>query len=131
MDSRALWERFKVCQCECPGVGLTLDYSRMNFGPDFFEKMRAASDRAFAAMRALEGGAIVNPDERRMAGHYWLRAPELAPEASIRIEILGTLKLIKHFAKLVHAGKAKPPKARRFSNVLVIGIGLAQALGDG
>jgi len=30
-------------------------------------------------MEALEGGAIANPDEGRMVGHYWLRAPERAP----------------------------------------------------
>ena len=28
---------------------------------------------------ALEKGAIANADEKRMVGHYWLRAPELAP----------------------------------------------------
>ena len=27
----------------------------------------------------LEKGAIANPDENRMVGHYWLRAPERAP----------------------------------------------------
>ena len=30
-------------------------------------------------MEALEAGAIANADEKRMVGHYWLRAPELAP----------------------------------------------------
>ena len=35
--------------------------------------------KAFAAMDALEAGAIANPDEKRMVGHYWLRDPTLAP----------------------------------------------------
>ena len=35
---------------------------------------------AFEAMAALEAGAIANPDEQRQVGHYWLRAPELAPD---------------------------------------------------
>ena len=35
-------------------------------------------------MDALEKGAIANPDEKRMVGHYWLRAPELAPTPELR-----------------------------------------------
>ena len=34
-------------------------------------------------MDALEKGAIANPDENRMVGHYWLRDPELAPTPEI------------------------------------------------
>ena len=34
---------------------------------------------ALEQMKALEGGAISNPDENRMVGHYWLRNAELAP----------------------------------------------------
>ena len=43
---------------------------------------------ALAAMESLEGGAIANPDEGRMVGHYWLRAPELAPDEYFEVEIL-------------------------------------------
>lgn len=39
-----------------------------------------STERALVAMRALEAGAIANPDEGRRVGHYWLRAPELAPD---------------------------------------------------
>merc|ERR1711967_150518 len=35
-------------------------------------------------MESLESGKISNPDEKRMVGHYWLRAPELAPNDAIR-----------------------------------------------
>ena len=34
---------------------------------------------ALADLAALEAGAIANPDEGRMVGHYWLRNPALAP----------------------------------------------------
>ena len=44
--------------------------------------MEPAIQRAYAAMDALEGGAIANPDEGRMVGHYWLRAPRKAPQAA-------------------------------------------------
>ena len=42
-------------------------------------------------MEELEKGALANPDENRMVGHYWLRAPELAPTPEIAEEIRSTL----------------------------------------
>jgi glucose-6-phosphate isomerase len=45
---------------------------------------------AFAAMGALERGAVANPDENRMVGHYWLRAPHLTPDTAIRAVIEAT-----------------------------------------
>ena len=128
MDSLALWERFKACQCDCPAAGVTLDYSRMNFPDDFFARMQPAMTRAFKAMEALERGALANPDERRQVGHYWLRDSSRAPDAALRKSIKGSLAALKNFAKAVHSGKLKPPRARRFENVLVIGIG-GSALG--
>ena len=46
--------------------------------------MKGPMGEAFAEMAALEKGAIANPDEKRMVGHYWLRAPALAPTAELR-----------------------------------------------
>ncbi|MCK6470780.1 MAG: glucose-6-phosphate isomerase [Planctomycetes bacterium] len=128
MDARALWNRYKACLCDCPKVGLSVDYSRMDFPDNFFESMGPAIGEAFKEMAALEKGAIANPDEKRMVGHYWLRAPELAPQPELAKAIKDALAAIKKFAKAVHAGKIKPPKAPRFKNVLVIGIG-GSALG--
>jgi glucose-6-phosphate isomerase len=34
--------------------------------------------------RSWREGALANPDEGRMVGHYWLRAPELAPDPPSR-----------------------------------------------
>src|SRR5262245_25666468 len=79
MDQRALWERYQRYLCDCPQVGLRLDISRMSFTEAFLQQMKPPIERAFDAMEALEGGAIANPDEQRMVGHYWLRAPKLAP----------------------------------------------------
>mgnify|MGYP003350059809 FL=1 len=82
---------------------------------------------AYAAMARLEGGAIANPDEKRMVGHYWLRAPHLAPTPEITREITTTLSEIKTFTARVHAGEIAGPKGR-FRHLLVIGIG-GSALG--
>jgi glucose-6-phosphate isomerase len=63
-----------------------------------------------------------------MVGHYWLRAPELAPKPEIAAEIKKTIADIKAFAAGVHAGAIHPSGAPRFAHVLVIGIG-GSALG--
>lgn len=128
MDQRSLWERYKKYLCQCPSIGMTLDISRMNFPDDFFSRMEPDIQKALKAMDALESGAIANPDENRMVGHYWLRNPALAPSPEIRREIEETGKSILQFAHAVHAGKIKPRKRRRFTRILCIGIG-GSALG--
>jgi len=69
--------------------------------------MEAPIQKAFAAMTDLERGAIANPDEKRMVGHYWLRNPVLAPTAAIRTEIEETNAAIKVFTAAVHNGEVK------------------------
>jgi len=128
MNQGSLWERYKKHLCQCPSIGLTLDISRMNFADDFFSLMEPEMQKAFKTMDALESGAVANPDENRMVGHYWLRNPALAPSAEIRREIEETGKAILQFARNVHTGKIKPQKARRFTTLLCIGIG-GSALG--
>src|SRR5262249_27113023 len=56
-------------------------------------------------------------------GHYWLRAPELAPSAEITGEIRTTLNRILAFADGVHLGKIRPDAEERFTDLLTIGIG--------
>ncbi|MGC1453679.1 MAG: glucose-6-phosphate isomerase [Nitrospirota bacterium] len=128
MNDKQLWERYKKYLCECPSIGMTLDISRMNFADDYLPRMEPDIQRAYAAMDALESGAIANPDENRMVGHYWLRAPGLAPSPEIRREIEDTIKAIKDFTFTIHAGKIFPRKRARFTHVLGIGIG-GSALG--
>jgi glucose-6-phosphate isomerase len=94
-------------------LDLTLDISRMHFGESFLTSMEPAVQRAFSELDALESGAIANPDEKRMVGHYWLRAPQLVPTKEIAREIAGTVESIKKFTADLHAGKIKPPSAPR------------------
>src|SRR4051812_43681952 len=101
MNAQELWNRYKKHLCRVPAVGLSLDISRMSFDDGFFARMAAAMEKAYAAMDALEKGAIANPDENRMVGHYWLRAPELAPEPVITKEIRDTLAAVKAFTAKV------------------------------
>src|SRR5439155_20119923 len=103
--------------------GFSLDISRMQFPDDFFEKMRPKIDNALAAMLALEAGAIANPTEKRMVGHYWLRNPALAPTPEIRTEIEETVKRIKTFAADIRGGKITAENGKSFKHVLLIGIG--------
>jgi len=121
------WDRFKERCFPFPALGVSLDLSRMPLPGDYFSGMEPAFRSAFAAMDALENGAIANPDENRMVGHYWLRAPKLAPTPEIRNEIETTLASIKEFAGKVHKGAIAAP-AGKFRDVLVIGIG-GSALG--
>jgi glucose-6-phosphate isomerase len=128
MEPRDLWDRYRSCLVECLSVGLSLDYSRMRFPDGFFDQMQPAIERAFDEMEALEAGAIANPDENRMVGHYWLRDPERAPSKEIADEIRSGLAAIKEFAQAVHAGEIKPLEAEAFRHLLIIGIG-GSALG--
>lgn len=123
-----LWDRFQKYYTEFPSLGLALDLSRMNFSDDYFQTMAGKPmQKAFAAMAELERGAIANPDEKRMVGHYWLRNSALAPKPEIRQEIDATIAAIKAFAAEVHAGKVRG-SGGPFQHLLVIGIG-GSALG--
>jgi glucose-6-phosphate isomerase len=123
-----LWQRYKKYLCTSPSLGLSLDISRMNFPDDYFQKMSPAMEKAFTAMDALEAGAIANPDEQRMVGHYWLRDPDRAPKPELRKEIKDTLASIKSFAADIHSGKRRAQGGVPFESVLVVGIG-GSALG--
>ncbi len=131
------WERFQKYYSEYPKLGLAVDLSRMNVSEEFFTSMAPRITKALADMAALEKGAMANPDENRMVGHYWLRNPALAPSREIRSEIEETTSRIKDFAGKIHAGEIRG-KGGIFKNYLLIGIGgsalgpqfVAQALGD-
>ncbi|HEX4638742.1 MAG TPA: glucose-6-phosphate isomerase [Chthoniobacterales bacterium] len=128
MGSSSLWQRFQQHFLRYDDLGFSIDISRMKFPGDFFDKMAPKIDKAFAAMRDLEAGGIANPDERRMVGHYWLRKPQLAPNAELRAQIEKTNARIKQFAADVHDGKIKTGKGDKFAHVVSIGIG-GSALG--
>jgi glucose-6-phosphate isomerase len=127
MDAIALWERYEDWLYYHKGLGLYLDISRMGFDDALVDFLKPKFEKAFQDMANLEGGAIANPDENRMVGHYWLRDPDLAP-AELKSEIVTTLNDIEAFVQQVHAGTVKPAEAERFTDILSVGIG-GSALG--
>lgn len=121
------WDHFKKELLWFPNEAFGLDMSRVGFPKDYKESMRPRMQAAFQAMEALEGGAIANPDEQRQVGHYWLRAPELAPDKDITDVILQTVNGIRAFAQKVHSGEIKGQDGP-FKHLVVVGIG-GSALG--
>jgi len=122
------WSEFQARFFRDPELGISLDWSRMGIGPEFLEKMAPLCEKAFAEMRALEGGAIANPDEGRMVGHYWLRNAALAPSSEIREEIESGLASSARFAEEIHTGTITAPSGGKFTKLLLVGIG-GSALG--
>ncbi len=142
------WRRFTDNYHFFPSIDLAVDLSRVDFPPGYHASMADKIAGAFQAMNRLEAGKIANPDEQRMVGHYWLRAPELAPRKEIDqdtgakrpcrigLEIEATCAAIKAFAREVHEGRVAGAGGP-FRNLLLIGIGgsalgpqfVAQALG--
>lgn len=100
----------------------------MDVKPSEKDALKDKIAKAFEDMVALESGAIANPDEGRMVGHYWLRKPEIAPSAEIKSQITEPLKALKKFAEQVHTGQVLTPVGKMFKQVLLIGIG-GSALG--
>jgi glucose-6-phosphate isomerase len=138
MDAAALWQRYQDWLYYHKGLEFYLDVSRMRFDDAFVDSMRPKFEKAFKDMEALEQGAIANPDENRMVGHYWLRDPDLAPTPELQQEIRATLEQIEDFTEKVHTGAIHPPGKFQFTDVLSIGIGgsalgpefVAEALGS-
>src|SRR4028119_1769218 len=128
MDAAALWQRYQDWLYYHEGLGFYLDVSRMRFDDAFVETIQPKFEKAFKDMDALEKGAIANPDENRMVGHYWLRDSDLAPTPELQQEIINTLEQIEAFTQKVHTGTIHPPGTSRFTDVLSIGIG-GSALG--
>jgi glucose-6-phosphate isomerase len=130
------WDTFQKFYLPFESLGFAADFSRVGFTDEFFARLRAPMSAAFDAMDALERGAIANPDEKRMVGHYWLRNPALAPTPEITREIETTIQSIEAFTAKIHRGEIKGA-AGAFQNLLCIGIGgsalgpqfVAQALG--
>ena len=126
-DALKLWQRYNERTTFHDEIGLTLDLSRVDFPDDFFSAKQEAVDKAFSAMAELEEGAIANPDENRMVGHYWLRNSALAPSDKIRDQIDSSISAIKEFVDEIHSGKIVG-SGGSFENLLIIGVG-GSALG--
>ena len=133
------WQSYNQSLLRYPNLGFSLDLSLMDIKADFYTTMAPKISKAFDDIKALEGGAIANPDEGRMVGHYWLRNPALAPTPDLRQAIIGPIADLKSFAAKVHAGEIKAPSGDPFQQLLLIGIGgsalgpqlIAEAIGQG
>lgn len=123
----ALWERYCRYHLDDRALGFSLDVSRVRFDCDWLETMTPVMAAALEAMASLEGGALLNHEEQRMVGHYWLRCADMAPDASTEGKIRDTLNAVKAFAAAVRAGETVG-QCGVFSHVLFIGIG-GSALG--
>jgi glucose-6-phosphate isomerase len=128
MDAIALWQRYQDWLYYNPGLELYLDVSRMRFDDAFVASLMPKFESAFAQMAALEAGAIANPDEQRMVGHYWLRDPQLAPTPELTQAITSSITEIESFAHTIHRGEIHPLRGGRFTDLISIGIG-GSALG--
>jgi len=128
MDAAALWKRYQDWLYYHEGLGIYVDVSRMSFDEAFVKQLTPRFEQAFEAIDELEGGAIANPDENRMVGHYWLRNPELAPSDELKKDVTETLSAVKAFCAKVQNGEVTPPGQSRFTDVLSVGIG-GSALG--
>ncbi|MDB6076700.1 MAG: phosphoglucose isomerase [Akkermansiaceae bacterium] len=122
------WSTYSDSLIRYPHLGFSLDTSCMDLTADFLTSLAPKVEKAYADIAKLEAGEIVNPDEGRMVGHYWLRNASLAPNAEIRKSITEPLAALKEFAEKVHTGQVAPPSGGIFERVLLIGIG-GSALG--
>jgi len=126
-DAGTLWQRYCEHLIADRELGFSLDISRVRFTAADLEPLWPRMADALAAMQRLEAGAIANADENRMVGHYWLRAPNLAPSQEITKQIQYTQAAIEQFAARVHEGTFKGQHGH-FEHLLLVGIG-GSALG--
>ncbi|TPW15131.1 MAG: glucose-6-phosphate isomerase, partial [bacterium] len=122
------WNEFQSRLLGAGSTGIALDWSRVTGLESSLPPLTPKLVAALRQMAELEAGAMANPDEHRMVGHYWLRAPERAPTPAIGAEIRSTIDRILQFAQSIHSGVLVPPEAPAYRNVLLIGIG-GSALG--
>ncbi len=120
--------RFFEYYCVPKEYLVAFDYSRSGLDEEYLARMEPAMQKAYDAMEALEGGAIANPDEDRMVGHYWLRDLERIPDEKLREQVKTDNQRLFGLVNAVKNNDIAPPGGGRFKNLLVIGIG-GSALG--
>lgn len=121
------WETYQQSVLRYSELGFSLDWSRMDAPGEWSTVLQEKIAQAFRDIAAIEAGEIMNPDEGRAVGHYWLRNPSLAP-AEEGEWIRTVNEKVKEFAGRVLQGEIKAPNDRAFRHVLLIGIG-GSALG--
>ena len=114
------WKSYNQNIVRYPQFGFSLDLSLMDISEDFNASMEPKVQKAFADIKAIESGAIANPDEGRMVGHYWLRNADLAPSPEIKKSITEPLADLKDFAVKVHSGEVAPPSGGSYQQVCTL-----------
>ncbi|MEO5712440.1 MAG: glucose-6-phosphate isomerase [Luteolibacter sp.] len=122
------WQSYNQNITRYPQHGFSLDLSLMDIEPDYISALAPKIAKAFTDIAAIEAGAIANPDEGRMVGHYWLRNAALAPTEELKKAVTEPIAALKDFAEKVHTGAVTNPSGGSFEQVLLIGIG-GSALG--
>jgi glucose-6-phosphate isomerase len=117
-----LWDRYREYRYYAPGVGLSLDVSRVRLAADYLAGASVPIRAAIDALAAVDRGAVANQDENRMVGHYWLRAPELAPSPELRAMIEDGVASVRAFAEQVHRGAVTGADGA-FKHLVHVGIG--------
>ncbi|MDC0088372.1 glucose-6-phosphate isomerase [Akkermansiaceae bacterium] len=128
MPTSKNWTTYQDSLTRYPELGFSIDTSRMDLPEGFADSLSSEVTRAFDGIKAIEAGDIMNPDEGRMVGHYWLRNADLAPTEEIKLQVTQPIADLKAFSEKVRNGDIKTPKGETFTNLLIIGIG-GSALG--
>jgi glucose-6-phosphate isomerase len=121
-SGRELWSRYREYLWSAADPGVSLDVSRVRFDDGYLARSAPAIGIAMESMQALEAGALANHDEGRMVGHYWLRAPQLAPIPEAGASIRQSQSQVRDFAARVHSGDLHGAHGP-FEHVVHIGIG--------
>ncbi|NMC61607.1 MAG: glucose-6-phosphate isomerase [SAR324 cluster bacterium] len=128
MNSELGWEKFKELCFYDESYGFLMDLSASGITKKDIAAFESKAPEIFSKMEALEKGALANPDEKRMVGHYWLRNSSLAPSPDLQQAIDFTIARIKDFKTKIHEGSICSPNGEKFKHLLLIGIG-GSALG--
>ncbi len=130
MIASTLWDRFQKYYLRYEDLGFSLDTSRMRFSNDFLTKMQPRRGDGVQENGGTRSGSDCRThDENRMVGHYWLRNPDLAPDASAQKRDQADTLDIHAFAGDVRTvARVTAQDGAKFTDVLVVGIG-GSALG--
>src|SRR5688572_26022980 len=115
------FEQYLAWRVALPQPAIELDLGDAGLRDEDLATAEPRLRAALSAMAMLEAGALANPDEGRMVGHYWLRAPELAPDPAIAAAIRASWEQIERFAADFHAGAVAAADGQRFRDVLLVG----------
>lgn len=133
------WEKLEETLYYSPETEIMLEYGGMGMDEGYIAAAEGKINAAIFFMEELEAGGIANPDEGRMVGHYWLRAPEMAPTKELTYEINTAVTSVREFAAKVKNGEITGEKGGKFKYALVAGMGgsslgpafISDALGHG